>query len=289
MSTFSVRSISPTEGPGVGATVATIAGTGFESGATVTVDGTRVDATVLTANAISLAMRAHAAVTESGGWKNVTVTVINPLSQAQSSVAGGYTYVGRPVISELLPNIGSTEGGAPIEIRGPGTMALGWVVTVTVDGIVSTIDDNGWPSYDAIYLSMPAHPAGPVEVIVTDRFGQSGSGLFTYAPPATLDFNGDWEGFAEAVPPVPEWGARVVLTIRDNTAVSIVCSVCRDQTCAITAPSLTLDPPLVVANGQFSFAGAGGSITGKILSPTYASGSLNTASCGSRKWRASKK
>jgi IPT/TIG domain len=66
---FSVRSISPTEGPSIGATVATIEGTGFESGATVTVDGSRVDATVLSANTISLSMTAHAAVMESGGWK----------------------------------------------------------------------------------------------------------------------------------------------------------------------------------------------------------------------------
>jgi hypothetical protein len=66
--------------------------------------------------------------------------------------------------------------------------------------------------------------------------------------------------------------------------------VCRDSICAIgSAPSLTLDPPPVVANGEFSYAGSGGSITGNILSPTYATGSLNLASCGSRQWTAQKK
>ncbi|MGE5834780.1 MAG: IPT/TIG domain-containing protein [Acidobacteriota bacterium] len=278
---FSVRSIVPTEGSSVGATVASIAGTGFESGATVTVDGSRVDATVLSANTISLAMPAHSAGIESGGLKTVTVTVINPLSQAQASVPGGYMYVGPPVISKLLPNIGSTGGGAPVNIIGTGTGAMWSVVTLTVDGIVSTFED-GWPSYDAISSSMPAHAAGTVEVIVTDRYGRTGSSEFTYASPATFDFNGDWLGSAVDTS-VSLFSHLVVLTIRDNSVVSVSCG---------NAPSLTLDPPPVVANGEFSFAGSGGvSITGKILSPDFASGSINMASgsinrdsCGSHQW-----
>jgi len=277
---FSVRSIVPTEGSSVGATVASITGTGFESGATVTVDGSRVDATVLSANTISLAMPAHSAGIESGGLKTVTVTVINPLSQAQASVPGGYIYVGPPVISKLLPNIGSTGGGAPVNIIGTGAGAMWSVVTLTVDGIVSTFED-GWPYYDAISSSMPAHAAGTVEVIVTDRYGRTGSSEFTYASPATFDFNGDWLGSAwDSVSP---FSHLVVLTIRDNSVVSVSCG---------NAPSLTLDPPPVVANGEFSFAGSGGvSITGKILSPDFASGSINMASgsinrdsCGSHQW-----
>ena len=68
-------------------------------------------------------------------------------------------------------------------------------MTVTVDGIVSTFDDVAGLT-TPIYLSTPAHAAGTVEVIVTDRYGQSGSGVFTYASPATFDFNGDWQGWA---------------------------------------------------------------------------------------------
>jgi hypothetical protein len=112
--TFSALSISPTNGSSVVATVARITGTGFQSGDTVTVDGSRVDATVLSATTISLALPAHAA-------GKVTVTVINPLSQAQASVPSGFLYVGPPVISELVPNTGTTDGGTPIIIRGIGT------------------------------------------------------------------------------------------------------------------------------------------------------------------------
>jgi hypothetical protein len=55
--------------------------------------------------------------------------------------------------------------------------------------------------------------------------------------------------------------------------------------------SLTLDPPPVVANGEFSFAGSGGvSITGNIVSPNSASGFINLGSCVfSPYWRAEKK
>jgi hypothetical protein len=274
---FSVHGISPTFGPvtpSAGATVARIAGTGFQSGAIVTVDGSRVDATVLSLFAISLAMPAHAAGT-------ANVTVINPLSQAQASVPGGYTYIGPPVISELLPNIGSTAGGTRMVITGPSLCCM--EVTVTVDGIVVRDIESGWPANE-LYLSTPAHAAGTVNVIVTDGYGQTGSREFTYASPATFDFNGDWEGWAQdlAAPrgSAQEY-ARFVLTIRDNNVLNVSCG---------TAPSLTLAPPPVVANGEFSFADSGGgSITGNILSPRSASGSIDMASCGSRRWTAERK
>ena len=72
-------------------------GTGFQSGDTVTVDGSHVDATVLNPYGISLEMRAHAA-------GRVDVRVIRPDAQAQASVPGGFSYVAnpRPVTSELL-------------------------------------------------------------------------------------------------------------------------------------------------------------------------------------------
>ena len=253
--TFSVLSMFPAEGLRVGGT-ARIAGTGFQSGDTVTVDGSRVDATVLSAYTISLTMPAHAA-------GNVDVTVISALSQARASVPGGYAYVVTtgPVISELLPNIGST-GGAPITIRGTG---FKHGLTVSVDGIVST--DLDLVNSTTIQLYTSGHAAGTVEVIVTNPDGQAGSGEFTFASPATFDFNGDWRGWAE-------WaccaGEPFVMTIRDNMVVSVLCG----------ASSLTLDPPPVVANGAFSFAGIGGVfITGKILSPIFASGAINMASC----------
>jgi len=267
---FSVQSIFPDEGLSVGATVAMIAGTGFQSGDTVTVDGSRVDATVLSAYTISIKMPAHAA-------GNVDVTVISAISQARASVPGGYAYVvtTAPVISELLPNVGSTDSYIPVSIRGTGFRSG---LTVSVDGIVST--DYYRVNSTTIQLYTRGHAAGPVEVIVTNPDRQAGSAVFTYASPATFDFNGDWQGWADWI----AWIEPFVMTIRDNMVVSVSCG----------GSSLTLDPPPIVTNGAFSFAGSGGVwVSGKILSPISATGSINTPSCPNNnyggEWFAEKK
>jgi len=265
---FSVLSIFPTQGSTAGATTAWISGTGFRSHATVTVDGSRVEATVVDETTISLAMPAHAE-------GNVDVAV-SQSPQAQTGVPGGYTYafVVPPVISELLPNIGST-GGTPITIRGTGFRSG---LTVSVDGIVST--DYYRVNSTTIQLYTRGHAAGTVEVIVTNPDGQAGSAEFTYASPATFDFNGDWQGWADWV----AWIEPFVMTIRDNMVVSVSCG----------GSSLTLDPPPIVTNGAFSFAGSGGVwVSGKILSPISATGSINTPSCPNNnyggEWFAEKK
>lgn len=181
---FSVLSISPAEGSSAGGTRVVIGGTGFlirgQAGATVTVDGSRVDASVsFEGDTLSLTMPAHAA-------GKVDVTVIGPLGQAQGSVPGGYTYVAPPppVITELRPNIGPTGGGTLMIIIGAGFQ---FGLTVTVGGILTPFeyDDFG---VDVLYLLTPAHAAGTVEVIVTNPDGQSGSAGFTYVSPATTSF-----------------------------------------------------------------------------------------------------
>ena len=100
-------SMSPSAGSSGGATVVRLGGTVFQSGTTVTVDGSRVDATVLDAHTLSVVMPAHAA-------GKVDVTVIRPNGLPPANVSGGFTYIGPPVIRELIPNIGSTGGGAPV-------------------------------------------------------------------------------------------------------------------------------------------------------------------------------
>jgi hypothetical protein len=221
-----------------------------------------VDATVVNANTISLVMPAHAA-------GNVEVAVIRAPGQAAIKVNGGFIYIGAPEIRELFPNIGSTAGGTILFISGVTNAA-----TVTVDGI-GTAFEWEWGT-DGIYVTMPAHAAGAVDVIVTDQYGQTGSAVFTYASPDTFDFNGEWQGWT-----TPESNSLpVVLTIRDNMVVGVSCG----------NPSLTIDPASAVANGEFSFADSDGvSMTGKILSPKSASGTINSASCGNRTWSAWKK
>lgn len=187
-----------------------------------------------------------------------------------------------PVISELRPNIGSTGGGTLLTINGTG---VGAAATVTVGGIVTTFEAE-WGADDPIHLSTPAHAAGTAEVIVTDRYGQAAIGVFTYTSPATFDFNGDWKGYAENL---AAWKfAHLELIIRNDVVVSVSCGQRYDGT---GASSLTLDRPTIVANGGFSFAGNGGdSITGDIVSPNSAFGSIHMAACvPMAEWRVERK
>ena len=208
-------------------------------------------------------MPAHAA-------GKVEVTVIIPTqSGAQSSVPGGYRYTVPPAGHQRV----APEHRINRRRHTDNHQRYRTGVRRDRDGRWHRESfRKRWGPDDHIYLSTPAHAAGTVEVIVTDRYGQAGSGVFTYASPATFDFNGDWQGWAGGLAS-RRLGALLALTIRDNIVVSVSCSVCRPgENCAIvSAPSLTLDPPPVVANGEFSFAGSGGvSITGKFLSPIYA-------------------
>ena len=268
---FSVRSIFPTQGSTGGATTAWISGTGFRSGATVTVDGSRVEATVLSETTISLAMPAHAV-----GRVDVTVGQLGQLVQRQTSVPGGYTYafIVPPVISELLPNIGSTDGSTPVTIRGTGFQNR---LTVTVGGIKQQNQYSGDSTIAKIFTD--SHAAGMVDVIVINPDGGQASSKFTFASPATFDFNGDWQG--EATDFNADVSAPFVLTIRDNIVVSVSCG----------GSSVTLDPPPVVANGQFrSVFSDGKRIDGRIASTNFALGYVNLGSCVvSPYWSAEKK
>ena len=265
---FSVLSIFPTQGSTAGATTAWISGTGFRSHATVTVDGSRVEATVVDETTISLAMPAHA--------EGKVDVAVSQSPEAQTGVPGGYTYafVVPPVISELLPNIGSTGGGTPVTIRGAGFQNR---LTVTVGGRKHQNNYSGDGTIAKVFTE--AHAAGMVDVIVTNPDGGQASTKFTYASPATFDFNGIWQGFAEDFDGAV--GVPFVLTIRDNIVVSVSCG----------DSSLTLEPPPVVANGQFrSVYSNGGLIEGRIASSNYASGSVNLGSCAPTPyWRAEKK
>jgi len=82
---LSVTSVSPTSGGTTGGTRVTIAGTGFQSGASVTFGGTAATSvTVSSSNSITARTPPHAAGT-------VNVTVTNPNAQS-ATLVNGYTY-----------------------------------------------------------------------------------------------------------------------------------------------------------------------------------------------------
>ena len=81
-----ITGVSPSTGPSAGGTLVFINGTGFVSGATVTVSGITVPATVLSSTQISTTTPA---VTGTG---SVTVTVMNPGASSATALPSAFTY-----------------------------------------------------------------------------------------------------------------------------------------------------------------------------------------------------
>ncbi len=172
-----LNSISPTSGSANGGTPVTITGTGFASGATVSLGGTAATGvTVVSSTTITATTAAHAA-----GAVNVVVT--NPDAQSDT-LTNGYTYTAvnpAPTVSSISPAAGTVNGGTPISIVGTGFIAG---ATATLGGSAAT--GITVVSSTLITATSPAHSAGAVAVVVTNPDTQSGSKLngFTYTAPS---------------------------------------------------------------------------------------------------------
>ncbi|MGC2182388.1 MAG: IPT/TIG domain-containing protein, partial [Terriglobales bacterium] len=172
-----VTSISPTSGTTSGGTAVNISGTGFLSGATVSVGGTTATGvTVVNSTTITATTAAHAA-----GAVSVVVTNTDGKS---GTLTTGYTYVvinPAPTVTSISPASGTTAGGTAVSITGTGFLAgamvkLGGTAASGVTVVNST----------TISATAPAHAAGAVSVIVTNTDSQSGTlaGGYTYTNPA---------------------------------------------------------------------------------------------------------
>lgn len=177
----------------------------------------------------------------------------------------------QPSITALVPRVGSTRGGAWATITGadfkPGASVRLGDSTVTVWVRDST----------TIAIWTTAHAAGTVDVIVTNPGGLEArlTGGYAYAPPESFDFSGYWIANAG-----PEYETEMRFTIRDNVLVSVSCG---------TSGPLTFAPAPSVLNGEFSFLGDGGlAISGTLVSPVNAVGTINVPGCPAARWWADK-
>jgi hypothetical protein len=171
----------------------------------------------------------------------------------------------QPRITAIAPQVGSTRGGAWATITGvdfqPGAkVRLG-------DSTVSS-----W-TYDSTKIGIwetAAHVAGTIDVGLEDTL----TGGYAYQAPESFDFNGDW------IAHVGEYETDVRFTIRNNVLVSVSCDM--------SAP-LTFVPPPSVRNGEFSFVSDDGlAITGRLVSPAGAVGTINVPVCPAGGWWADK-
>ena len=115
------------------------------------------------------------------------------------------------------------------------------------------------------------------DVIVINPGGLEASltGAYAYEPPDSFDFNGDWIAHAG-----PEYDIDMRFTIRNDVVVTV--------SCGMSAP-LTFEAPPSVRNGEFSFLGDDGlAITGRLVSPVNAAGTINVPTCPATRWWADK-
>jgi hypothetical protein len=170
-----LATVDPNLGPAAGGTTLTVQGSGFQSGAQVTIGGvacasqTFVDATQLTC------------VTPSGSYGAKTVAVTNVDGQTVS-LASGFTYSDgfAPVISAVYPSSGKVAGGTTMTLVGSAFRAD---AVVSVGGVNCTS-----PQYVSSTLMSCTVPAGASigakAVVLTNADGQasptSGAPTFTY-------------------------------------------------------------------------------------------------------------
>ncbi|HEU4872422.1 MAG TPA: IPT/TIG domain-containing protein [Pyrinomonadaceae bacterium] len=169
-----VTAISPTSGSTSGGTSVTITGTGFSSGATVSLGGAAAtNVMVVSPTSITATTSARTA-----GTVDVVVTNTDTLNGTLSS---GYTYTASaPTVTAISPTSGSTSGGTSVTITGTGfssgaTVSLGGAAATNVMVVSPT----------SITATTSARGAGTVDVMVTNPDSLNGtlSSGYTYSSP----------------------------------------------------------------------------------------------------------
>ena len=171
-----VASITPAEGFTFGTSQVTITGSGFMSGASVTIGGARASAVkVLSETEITAKTPANAA-----GKAEVAVS-----DKAGTSSGGAdFTYVVAPLpaVSAIAPAEGSTSGATVVTIKGKGFLPGASVRIGSKAMAVDVVSET------EITARTSSHVADSEEVIVSDKGGVSSDGpTFTYRKPAPAD------------------------------------------------------------------------------------------------------
>jgi IPT/TIG domain len=177
----------------------------------------------------------------------------------------------QPTVTTITPNTGSTAGDAWGTISGTQFQSGATVRLGNAVQMASVRDDA------TILFWTTSHPAGTVDVVVTNPGGLSGNlaGAYTFAPPDWFDFTGDWIAHAGL-----EYEIDMRFAIRNNALVSLVCG---------SSEAVTLSPPPSVHSGEFSFLGDDGiAISGHLVSPANAVGTINVPGCTTTRWWADK-
>ncbi|MEM7168280.1 MAG: IPT/TIG domain-containing protein, partial [Planctomycetota bacterium] len=165
-------SLSPTNGSPLGGDTITLTGTDFTADATVSIDGVAAATTFVSTTTLTAVTPVHVP-----GTVDVTVDNIN----GTSTLVGGFTYNGSPMITAVTPSSGHQDGGDTVTISGSGFIGS---EVVTFDGLsaaVTFVDSN------TLTAITPAHAPGSVDVAVSNLNGSATLfGGYTYLAPPTI-------------------------------------------------------------------------------------------------------
>ncbi|HEX9162606.1 MAG TPA: IPT/TIG domain-containing protein [Thermoanaerobaculia bacterium] len=175
-----ITSITPPTGSNAFTTI-TISGSGFVSGATVTIGGAPAESTTFVDSSTIKAVTPPGPV-DLSSTSAKDVTVINPNGQSVTR-NGGFTYsLLAPVVSEIFPGGATPNGGSTIAITGSG-FSTGVSTTVTFGGVAGTNVHVISPVL--LTVVAPAHAAGTVDLAVTVGSNTAtAKSAFTYQTPA---------------------------------------------------------------------------------------------------------
>jgi hypothetical protein len=177
----------------------------------------------------------------------------------------------QPRVTSITPDTGSTGGGAWGAITG-ADFQPGVVVSIGDGPTKSALVQD---SKTILFWTAP-HASGTVDVAVTNPGGLTSrlAGGYTFAPPESFDFNGEWIAHAG-----PDYDIEMGLAILNDALVSVSCG----------GTSVALSIPVHVRGGEFSAADEHGVIvSGRVVSPVNALGTINVPGCASTTWWADK-
>jgi hypothetical protein len=157
-----------------GWTPVTLTGSGFLPGVSVTFGGAAAAVESVSDGAIAVRAPASAAGT-------VDVVVTNPDRQS-STLPAAFTFIPPPRLTAVAPALGAVSGGATVTLSGSDFSSGAAVTFGAAPATVVRITPT------SLVVSAPAHAAGPVDVVVTNRDGQSATlpRAFTFCSPPVL-------------------------------------------------------------------------------------------------------
>jgi hypothetical protein len=171
-----------------------------------------------------------------------------------------------PTVTAITPQIGSVDGSAWGAISGAGFEPG---ARVTFGGVPATVSVRDSAT---ILFWTPPRAAGTVDVIVTNPNGQPAvlAQGFTFASADSMDLNGTWLAHAG-----DEYDTEMRIVIKGDALRSVTCGT---ETISFAGPSS-------ISQGEFSAVGEDGQrISGRIVSPLNAVGTISVAPCADRWW-----